>query len=152
MAYKLMLPGTPDGMPFLWNVSQHVGRLKKHPNLPTDVELVQFLIVENVNRGLLGFNGTSGSKAPPLSVDGRFSAILGFWIFYCECSASPTSPQQVDGVVSPAHGTSYRAGAQWAIARLNKWLRDADYGFWSSLDGDSRLSAGLRFELKRTAP
>ena len=150
MAYKLMLPGQPDGLPFLWNVSQHVGRLKNHPNRPTDVELVQFLVVENLNRGLLGFNGSPGSKAPPLAVDGRFTAILGFWIFYCECSNNAS--QAVDGVVSPAHGTAYRPGAAWAIARLNKWLRDADFDFWSTLDDDPRISPGLRFELKRTAP
>ena len=147
MAYKLMLPGQPDGLPFLWNVSQHVGRLKNHPNRPTDVELVQFLVVENLNRGLLGFNGSPGSKAPPLAVDGRFTAILGFWIFYCELDM-----QSVDGVVSPAHGMVYGPRGAWAISKLNYWLSHADFALWSGLDDNPRLSPALRAELKRTAP
>jgi len=151
MAYKLILSqSNPVRMPFIWNVSTHVGPAKRHPNRATDVELVQFLLAESLKRGWPDEPSTSGAAVPPVTVDGRFNAVLGFWIFYSQqCSATPAA--SVDGVVSPAHGVMYGGGA-WVIVRLNNYLWAADTTFWSKLDNDPRLSPGLRSELKRTAP
>src|SRR5262249_19709134 len=99
MAYKLILPVSNSNMPILWNVSQHVGPLKQNPNSGTDVELVQFLVMENISRGLLGFHANAAAKLPPISLDGIYSAVLGFWIYYAQSSPNPSV--NVDGVVSP---------------------------------------------------
>ena len=150
MAYKLMLAGSPFGMPFIWNVSKHVGPAKAHPNQATDVELVQILLAESIKRGWPDEAASSGVGAPPVTVDGKFNSVLGFWIFYAQRYDGPSSAT-VDGVVSPAHGMMY-GGAPWVIAKLNNFLRFKDFNTWSKLDSDTRLSMELRSELKTTSP
>jgi hypothetical protein len=148
MAYKLVLPGSPDGLPFIWNISQHVG-CYQCPNLPTDVELVQFMLKGLVDAGQLGHEGVTGLRTPPLATGGSFNAVLGFWIFYLQTGGK--SSATVDGIMSPAKGTSYGGGV-WAITKLNHVYKECFPAQWANLSADVRLSPPLRAQLQKTTP
>ena len=149
MAYKLNFPYPMDGMPFLWNVSQHVGCKSDNPNRPADVELVQFFLSELIKVRDLGSKANAGAFSPGFSVDGKFTSALGFWIFFSECGGSGSAT--IDGIVSPAKGVSYGTGA-FAIAKLNYHYKKLFPMEWANLASDMRLSAALRAELSSTTP
>ncbi len=149
MAYKLNFAYPIDGMPFIWNVSQHVGCKSGNPNYATDVELVQFFLREQIKAGLLGTQATQGAFAPQFAVDGKYTAAVGFWIFYSQLGGKESAV--VDGIVSPAKGTNYGAGA-WAIAKMNFNYKKMFPAEWANLACDTRLSAALRAQLATSTP
>lgn len=150
MAYKLIFPTPIDGLPFIWNISAHVGCKSTNPNYSTDVELIQFFLREQLKSGALGSKANTGSRLPDLPVDGKFTSVTGFWIFYTQLGGLDSAT--VDGVVSPARGgTSYGGGA-FAIAKMNFNFKKAFPDAWQNLDKDPRLSPALRAQLTRTTP
>jgi|RhiMetdeSRZDD1v2_1073273.scaffolds.fasta_scaffold1006854_1 hypothetical protein len=150
MAYKLVFPAPQNGMPFIWNVSAHVGWGVEHPNRPTDVELVQFLLSELTKKGVVGRTANGAAKSPPIQVNGRFDPVIGFWIWFAQDSPS-LKTETIDGIVSPAKGMSY-GGGKWLIAKLNFSYKQHFPNDWQNLNSDTRLSSALRADLSKTTP
>ncbi len=149
MAYKLAVGYNKEKLPFIWNVSKHVGCKVENPNQATDVELVQFFLRELVNNNILGTKAHAGVRLPAIQVNGRMDAITGFWIFFVEQGGDPNAVH--DGIVSPAKGVDYGNG-YWAIAKMNIHFQKHFPDAWLNLDNDPRLSMALRTELKRSKP
>ena len=147
MAYKLLIPGGGNDLPFVWNVSQHVGCAKTCPNRKTDVELCQFLFRELAVNGHIGDSLTSGALRPMIQVTGTFDPTLGFWIYLEQDAPGVKS----DGIISPAKGLAY-GSAMWLISWLNYQYKKAFPEAYMSLDKDVRLSPALRAELAKTWP
>lgn len=147
MAFKLVFSVPDNTMPFIWNVSQHVGPLHENPNRRTDVELVQFFLKELVESGHLGKTANAAVKQPPIRVNGVMDAVTGFWICFAQRGA-----QTADGVVSPAKGMMYSQVSAWSISKMNFVYRKQFGDKWQNLDNDQRLSSALRAELKKTTP
>ncbi len=146
MAYKFMLKHPFEGMSFIWNVTDKVGSKAECPNRATDVELVKFLVRETLKGP---FHRLSVScKNPPITMNGSFDAVLGFWIYAYEDFPGATS----DGIVSPARGTTYAAGEMWLIAYLNGRVNKLSPDVWASLDKNPEISQALRTELQKTTP
>lgn len=149
MAYKLNFAYPTGGMPFIWNVSQHVGCRSENPNQATDVELVQFFLRETIKVRDLGAKAASGAFTPSFELDGKYTSALGFWIFYSQLGGAAAAT--IDGIVSPAKGTSYGTGA-WAIAKMNYHYKKIFPNEWANLANDMRLSAALRAQLAKSTP
>jgi|SRR5579863_1404250 hypothetical protein len=147
MAHKLILQKPFQGMGFIWNVSAHVGCKASCPNRPTDVELVKFLFREYLKRQTFQRLKPTCSS-PPITLNGSFDAILGFWIYSTEDWPGATS----DGVISPARGMTYGPGGLWVISLLNGNLFKAAPDFWAGIGQNSELSPALRAELAKTSP
>lgn len=142
MAYKLVTNN--PALPFIWNVSSHVGHLDTCQNRRTDVELLQFMLSEMFHQ----FPHTNGAAMEPqVRPNGKYDAALGFWIFRAQ-----DQNQNRDGIVSPAKGTHFAAGHGWVIAKINYHFKNTFPDRWANLDSDPRLSPALRAELKRTNP
>lgn len=149
MAYKLNFAYPIEGMPFIWNVSQHVGCKVNNPNQATDVELVQFFLKEHIKSGVLGAKASRGAFEPKFAVDGKYTAAVGFWIFCSQLGGSESAV--VDGIVSPAKGGTYGSGV-WAIAKMNYHYKKMFPAEWANLANDTRLSAALRAQLAKSTP
>lgn len=151
MAHKLMLPHKPHGMPFLWNVDLHVGELAACSNRPTDVELVQFLII-----GSLSFLSHKTARAAgilkqthlALRPNGVMDAVTAYWLLSSQVTSKVLNGQGVvDGFVSPA-----KMGADlgtWWIGRVNLAIFNANRYAWETLDQSVGMSADLKRELTR---
>lgn len=149
MAYQLKFSYPQNGLPFLWNISAHVGCSASCPNKPTDVELVQFFLSELIGAGVIGTQANAATRLPKIAVNGKYDAITGFWLFYSETGGSSTAV--VDGIASPAKGVVYGTGA-WAIAKMNHAYKQMFPTLWENLKNDVRLSAALRMELAKNVP
>ena len=147
MAYKFVLPYPQQGLPFIWNVSQHVGYKKTCPNRTTDVELCQFFFRQLADAGDIGESVVGTAKMPKISVNGIFDAVLGFWIYLEQDTPGAT----MDGVISPAKGVSYGSNI-WLITWLNVRFQKNFPEAFLTLDKDPRLSAALRADLSKTKP
>jgi hypothetical protein len=145
VAYKLTLSPNPWKLPFIWNVSQHVGDKASSANRPTDVELVCVLIQSTLSGGHVS-GRTPGVMTSPLPLGGRFDAVLGYWIY----SFQANQQGKPDGVVSPAKALG--DPMLWLVARMNIAMRNANPTAWEALDRLPTLSGALRAELGRNAP
>jgi len=143
MAAKLVLKG--GKLPHIWNVSQRVGPGSDDPNLPTDVELMNTLVVIAMGHPGVQRFGIKGNAIKPNRTT-VFDPILGFWIFrFQQIGRHPAS----DGVASPARGVSFAPGQPWVIVTINEFAREADLDLWTNLHRNTNVSAGLRAELSR---
>ena len=146
MAYKFMLKQPFEGMNFLWNVSDKVGCKTECPNRATDVELVKFLARETIKGPFHRFS--AACRNPPLTMNGSFDAVLGFWIYAYEDYPGATS----DGIVSPARGSTYAPGEMWLISYLNARVHKLSPDLSAGLDQNQQISQALRTELQKTTP
>jgi hypothetical protein len=145
MAARLGMNTGIPGMTHIWNVSQQVGGRHSCPNLPTDVELVKVLIKQALSHPRVVPLAAKASN-PPLDVNGRFDAVVGYWIYRWQ---DHTGHPIIDGIVSPAHGVNYTPGTPWVIAHINRFAFDADKDFWANLPQNPSISPQLRTELTR---
>lgn len=133
MAARLKLGPNSIGMPFLYNVSQKVGY--KQPNLPDDVQLVQFLLKEAMK---------DRPDLVPLGIPrptGKFDAVTGFYIYLWQHFAHRPV---LDGVVSPARGMNYSKNGVWVIADLNATLFTHSRQTFETIPQNQELSGSLR--------
>ena len=109
-----------QGQSSIINVLAHVG--PNQPNNPDDVKVVQQLI-QLVAKGS---EGVAAIGVP--NVTGRFDASTGFWIYHAQYVHKKRghTHQIIDGIVSPAHGTTYASGATWTIMAFNVLAWKAD--------------------------
>jgi hypothetical protein len=110
-----ILPLNPpfEGLSAIVNVLQKVG--PNETNNTDDVRVVQELLQMCAK----GADPVKASIGFP-KVTGHFDAATGFWVFHTQNKHRKTRPNQiVDGVVSPAHGVTYAAGAAWTIVAFN---------------------------------
>ena len=141
MACKMTNTGNAQ-MPFLWNVSQRVGGDPSCVNLPTDVELVKFLM----NLAVRSWT-PYGNVGPKITLNSTFDAVVGYWIFRHQLSTK-NNPHTIDGIVSPArNGLYYGPNAAWVIATLNVFAMREDKATWAGLPNNPQISASLRREL-----
>jgi hypothetical protein len=149
MAYKMKLTVPFQGMPYIWNISAHVGvNTDKSKNMATDVELVQRLLIERYK--------VSPSKATRAAGIGSISSATGtmdnitaFEIYW----AGAESQQLKDAeVISPAHGGRVVYGAgMWTIGYLNYKLFKHARQVWENLP--ALCASALRTELTtKTSP
>ena len=144
MASKLQL-GPSSPMPFLWNVSYHVGDNMSCQNQPTDVDLVKLLIVETIRGNNLSW--VNRALRVPFQIDGRMDVNLAYWIRALNDEmGARLSPRQA-GIISPARGTSYGPDL-WTIVKLNGLVREVAPGVWQDLPNHPNASAQLRRELQ----
>src|SRR5262249_24655500 len=112
MARILVLNPPFLGLSAIVNVHQRVG--PKEPNEPNDVRVIQTLL------GMIKSNFSKSVGLP--SITGSYDAATGFWIYDTQVFTKKQHPNViVDGVVSPAHGSMYAAGAPWTIVLFNHW-------------------------------
>ncbi|HPU51646.1 MAG TPA: hypothetical protein PK359_08820 [Burkholderiaceae bacterium] len=143
MAAKLILKG--GKLPHIWNVSQRVGPGSDEPNKPTDVELLNTLVVIALGHPAVQRFGINGNSIPPNRTD-VFDPILGYWIFrFQQIGRHPAS----DGVASPARGTFFAPGQPWVIVTINEFAREADTDLWTNLHRNTNVGGALRAELSR---
>lgn len=147
MAWKMKLTRPYQGMPFIWNVSRHVGINNRCENHSVDVELVQRLLI--LHRSMTG----AANRAPGIGflteASGRMDVQTAFEIVYTDAY---TYDAENDGVVSPARDGQMGYGAgMWFIARLNFVLFERDRTRWEALP--EVCTPTLRAALQvRTAP
>lgn len=151
MAHKLLLPHKPHGMPYLWNVDAHVGELASCSNRPTDVELVQFLIIGSLtflNQKTARAGGVLKQTQTSLRPSGQMDAVTAYWLLSSQVTTKGVNGQAVvDGFVSPA-----KLGADlctWWIGRVNLAIFNANRYAWETLGQSVTMSAGLKRELTR---
>jgi hypothetical protein len=143
MAAKLVLKG--GKLPHIWNVSARVGPGSDEPNNPTDVELLNTLVVIALGHPGIKRFGING-KMIQTNRTTIFDPILGFWIFrFQQIGRHPAS----DGVASPARGLSFAPGQPWVIVTINEFAREADTALWTTLNQNTNIGAALRAELSR---
>ena len=118
------------GMSFILNVDGQVG--PDGANDPGDVRLVQRLT------NMAAKIGTKGSRIGLPSVTGQFDAATGFWIYNLQAHMKNSHPNQiVDGIVSPARGSTYTANTSWTIALLNYYANQGSSGEYSALQDEA---------------
>jgi hypothetical protein len=144
MASKLQLgPGSP--IPFIWNVSCHVGDSVSCPNQPTDVDLVKLLIVETIRGNSLSW--VNSALRVPFQIDGRMDITLAYWIRALNDEMGARLSPRQSGILSPAQGLGYGAGL-WTIVKLNGLCREVAPGVWQDLPNHRSATAQLRRELQ----
>src|SRR6476660_774668 len=100
MARMLTLNPPYEGLSTIVNVLGRVG--PKEQNNADDVRVVQRLLQMCARGSRIG--GNLGMPQP----SGHFDAATGFWIFYIQYDYKQHfGGTQIDGVVSPAHGSHY---------------------------------------------
>ena len=134
-----MVVGNPE-LPFIYNVSQHVGPGKA--NLGDDCELIRFFLAEILKKP--GPDRRVNGPAPTMGRD--FDLITGFWLFEYQFLMHEKGQATIDGVASPAHGVtiSYPTGKFWLIGALNYSYKHDYPDNFPKLHEDSRLSMTLR--------
>jgi hypothetical protein len=143
MAAKLVLKS--GKLPHIWNVSARVGPGSDEPNHPTDVELLNVLVVIALDHPGVRRFGIKGELIPTRH-SSVFDPILGFWLFrFQQIGRHPG----IDGVASPARGMSFAPGQPWVVVTLNEYAREANPELWAVLNRNTSLSAALRAELSR---
>lgn len=143
MAARLQLTGSK--LPFIWNVSAKVGPNADNPNGPTDVELLKLLLVTALGGPRVSQFGIKG-KSVPVTREPVFDTTLGFWVFRFQQLGKHST---MDGIASPARGTTYAQGTPWVIFTFNEFAREADPELWEGLPRNSSVSGALRAELTR---
>ena len=144
MAFKLLTPGGRGGkMPFVWNVSKHVGCDPSCPNLPTDVELVNFLLHFHEKIGSAPAAAAKMAQSG-VTINGTFDVATGFWIYYLQ-SRGKAPGCKTDGIISPARG----ADELWLISYLNGEVMKNNPALYQNLDKHHGLSPQLRAELSQ---
>lgn len=149
MAYLSRLTTPFNGMDRIYNVSERVGPFQECFNNPTDVELVQFLLLSAINR--TNVPGTEGMARP--LVNGRYDAVTGFWIYRFQDGMKRHGAHTVvDGVVSPARAVSF-GSHDYTIVWLNSQYLGA-YGeqAFVGLAQNTQLSSDLRSNLTSQHP
>lgn len=113
------------GMSTIVNVLQRVG--PQEPNDVADVRVVQRLIA-------MAGRGSSVSRIGLPAVTGSFDAATGFWIYHLQNVQRRSHPQQiVDGIVSPARGSTYSGNDYWVIVMLNGLAKEKSPGEYAAL-------------------
>ncbi|MBL8348554.1 MAG: hypothetical protein JNN03_24215 [Rubrivivax sp.] len=143
MAHRLLLPNKPLGLPYLWNIDQHVGDQTRE-NRATDVELVKLLIKSALEFGRGGGEGDGYEDNPPLVLNGNFDQTLAFWVYRLQFTFR-IEPK--DGVISPVRRPS--AGMAMLL-QLNHQMRLRNGLFWADLASAPGISPGLRADLRRS--
>lgn len=149
MAFKLLTPGGRGGrMNHVWNISKHVGSDTSCPNLPTDVELVNYLLDFHERLGSCPAAAARITNSG-ITVNATFDVATGFWIYYLQ-SRGKSPGCKTDGIVSPARG----ADPLWLIGYLNIIVFQNNPTLFQNLDREPALSPQLRAELSqgRRAP
>lgn len=114
MARILVLNPPFLGLSTIVNVKQRVG--PKEANEPNDVRVVQTLL------GMIKSNFSKTVGLPKIS--GNYDAATGFWIYDTQFFTKQQHPNViVDGIVSPARGSVYAAGAPWTIVLFNHFAQ-----------------------------
>ncbi len=144
MASKLQL-GPSSPMPFIWNVSYHVGDNVSCQNQPTDVELVKLLIAETLCGNDMSW--VNRALRTPFRIDGQMDLVLAYWIRALNDEVGASLSKRQAGIISPAQGIGYGAGL-WTIVKLNGLLRAAAPGVWQDLPNHRSASPQLRRELQ----
>jgi len=117
MSRVLTLNPPFHGLSIIVNVLKPVG--PSELNDTTDVRVVQRLI------RMAGKGSAAGVKIGLPSVTGSYDAATGFWIYHVQRVQRRSHPLQIiDGIVSPAHGSSYASNTHWAIVLLNALAKD----------------------------
>jgi len=101
-----------QGLSSIVNVVTRVGPTE--PNDPSDVKVVQALIRMHTS--------AFSKKVGVPQVTGNYDAATGFYIYDTQYFLKTKAGHHgvvVDGIVSPALGGSYSAGAPWTIVLLN---------------------------------
>lgn len=147
MASRLNLSHPFEGMSFIYNVSAPVGWIpNKCKNNPDDVQLVQFLLLENLKR-MANFAGGVWDFPFP---NGTMDSVTGFWIFIQQKSSGGNL--MIDGVISPATGVSFGAH-EWTIVDINSdYLRYYGDAAFENIPNNPQLSASLRRSLQGDSP
>jgi len=112
MSRTLTLNPPFQGLSTIVNVLKRVGPTEI--NDPSDVKVVQALIRMHTS--------AFAKKVGVPQVTGNFDAGTGFYIYDTQYFLKTKAGHQsvvVDGVISPAMGASYSAGAPWTIVLLN---------------------------------
>jgi hypothetical protein len=123
MARILALNPPFQGLTSIVNVLHRVG--PQEFNDPTDVKIVQALLRMH--------NSPFANKVGVPQMTGNYDAVTGFFIYDTQYFLKTKGGHQsviVDGIVSPAQGGTYSAGAPWTIVLLNlqaKRDNPADY-------------------------
>ena len=126
----------------VYTVSAHVG--PGQTNNPTDVELVQFLIVES-----LKLPNTLRIKKPPPAITRTFDTITGFWIFEIQASIERSGLSHVvDGIISPARGQVYSGHDIWTIVGMCRKLSQSNHAKYMGIPANPTLSGTLQAELQ----
>ena len=119
MSRILKLTPPYEGLEAIVNVEQKVG--PKEVNVSDDVRVVQQLLQ------LCAKASPAGSGVGFPAVTGHFDSATGFWIYYTQHKHHSKNPHQViDGVVSPAHGSTYFPGSPWTIVVFNEFAKASD--------------------------
>jgi len=147
MAHRLMLPGKPQGLPFIWNIDAHVGHLASCANRPTDVELVQYMRIIIDSRTPPGPARHPSVANVRIELNGQFDVALAYRIFSSQ-SLMSYAGKVVDGVISPirGHGSPFI----WVLGQWNYHLHRSQPLVFQNLPDAPGLSPALRADLKRT--
>ena len=140
MARKQKASGSTS-LSFFYNVTSHVGPLQSNPNLPDDVELVQFFIMKIMPKLVPASN-----KLGLPRLTRSFDAVTGFWIYRTQ---EGTGSQTIDGIVSPAKSdTLYAPNSAWTIVRFNSHFQTQFPSEFANLPDNPLLSASLRASIR----
>ncbi|MBL8348553.1 MAG: hypothetical protein JNN03_24210 [Rubrivivax sp.] len=147
MAHRLMLPGKPEGLPFIWNIDAHVGHLASCPNRPTDVELIKYMSIMLESLSRPGHPRHASVANVRLELNGQFDVVLAYKILSSQ-SGMQYPGKVVDGVISPirGHGPPWI----WALGQWNYHLHRNQPLVFQNLPDAPGLSPALRAELRHT--
>ena len=144
---KLTMPY--QGMPYIWNVSAHVGvNADKSKNTATDVELVQRLLIERYKA--VPSKATRAAGIGSLaSATGIMDTVTGFEIYWAGDLNGHLSDAEV---ISPARGGTVMFGkGMWTIGYLNFKLFKHARAVWEGFP--ALCTTALRTELTtKTTP
>lgn len=153
MAHKLTLQNSPN-MPFIWNITQHVGDAPSCQNLPNDVLLTKILIGEWLRVAQPNINAACRE---PFEVSAGMNIRVAYWIRAVNeahttagTGAAASMGWAAKGILSPARGASFGNGNQWTIFRLNMALFERARPVWDNLPNHPNCSGALAQELANT--
>ncbi len=130
MAYKMAMSSPYKGMPFIWNISKHVGVLGSCPNAPEDVELVQLLIIERYKLSPPNTPRASGIGFLQYA-NGMVDVRTGFEIYWAGDHGKPLTDSEV---ISPAkYGSLSYGSGMWTIGWLNHKLHSVAPQVWGNI-------------------
>lgn len=139
MAYRLTLHRGAQ-LPFIWNVSKHVGDRIDSLNRPTDVNLLKFMFSALLSSGVVP---APPGLLVPMAQDGRFDLALAYRIYRYQFGMH----HKCDGVVSPADAKGDVLNT-WLIGRLNLTLWMKNKQLWETLPRAPGLDPLVSYELE----
>ncbi len=149
MAHKLTLQGNAD-LPFIWNISQHVGDSPSCANQATDVLLVKILLGEWIR---VAQPSIHPSCQEPFLASAGMNLRVAYWIRAANntheiagTGAMANLSWSENGVLSPAQGSAFGANT-WTIVRLNQFLKNRANSVWQNLPSHPLCTGALRAEL-----